>query len=239
MVQSSQNDALWCWTEWKLNKLQFWSPLSPTHLVKALHSSSVSRFMLANAKAWFWGLQALLHIPHPSILPGQANIIFFLANIILGSFFTSAAFLCCAPALSVFVLILRELHLAAVNHLLFPSFSLGVSHISAKSNVSTIDLLLKPWWQFLQDCHFDQPVCSGQAACTESPALRCPVSAQVSSGTWAPCADLDTACMQSHSEVGKVAYLIISFELMSFLVQLYTSSPLTVQWETQALVWWW
>ena len=66
------------------------------------------------------------------------------ANIILGSFFTSAAFLCCAPALPVFVLILCELHLAAVNHLLFTFFSLGVSHISAKFNVSTIDLLLKP-----------------------------------------------------------------------------------------------
>ena len=45
-----------------------------THLDKTLHSSSVRRFMLVNANCWPLGLQASLHIPHPSILSGHTLI---------------------------------------------------------------------------------------------------------------------------------------------------------------------
>ena len=64
-------------------------------------------------------LRAASLVAHPPSL----DFIWARINNNHGEFFTSAAQLCGAPALALCVLNLGEVHLAAVNHLLFFSFS--------------------------------------------------------------------------------------------------------------------
>ena len=189
--------------------------------------------MLANPKAW--GLHALLHIPQLLILSGHILHCIALHCIVLRTLVTSTTQLCGTPTLGLALDRKRKSHLAAVDHMLL-FFSLSrVSH-SWKMWKLAFSIELEPWWQFPQVRHFSRPVCLDHIDCTTNPALRGPVSSPVSCGTGAPYAGLDRACTQSHHSTGEVAYLMISVGRMSFLVQLCTFSPSTVQWERQGLV---
>ena len=210
----------------------------------------MSKFRLAYPNAW--GLHALLHIPQPSILSEHTLQSIALHCILLHCIALHCIALdqshweLCPPLLlsfvahqpwpSIFSFLVKRILLQWTTFSFSPSLWPKSFRLVTNVQCENSCVKLKPWWQFPRERQYARPVCLGHFACTENPALRCPVSSPVAFGTWAPYIDLDRAWTRKVTLQERFTYLMISSEPMFFLVQLFTFSPPTIQWERQGLV---